>query len=385
MQRFKISILALQIIILTTTILPNSARSQSGRGRPKVPTPGATTPPPEPANVPASAAVVKQEQVGNTWRFALRNGVTVIINEQHAAPIVAAVACFKAGTLDEPVGATGVARLLQHMLLRRMPSDPGVIDGDTSYDGSGYYFTTSPDRIKDALTVQANALQNPLFDSEEVRREIPLVVEEERMFGGRAAYSLARLYNIALGDREIGRWRPTSAEALRSITSEQLTDFYRAHYRPDNLVISVAGDLQTFNTLVQIQQLYGTLKVAQPGQPPATGKPAITATPGAGKRGAAQANKPPPVQQASKPTAPSATAQQDPKPASNDQDTPPAVKPPAQDQQPGLRYGADRGDINQSIVSIGYRVPGLESKDWAAIETVAALVGQGRASRLNRS
>jgi zinc protease len=337
-------------------------------------------------NVPAAAAVVKQEQVGNTWRFVLRNGMTVMISEQHATPIVAAVAHFKAGTLDEPDGATGIARFLQRMILRRMPSSAGLVGGDTSYGGSRYYFTTSPDKIKDALTIQADAVQNPLFDSDEMRREVPVAIEEERMFGEQAAYSLARLYNIAFGDRAIGRWRPTRAEALRSITREQLTEFYRAHYRPDNLIISVAGDVLTVNTLVQIQQLYGSLNVAQPGRQPASapGKAVTTATPGAARRNAAQPNTPSAIPQTSK-TAASTTAQQGSEPASNNQDLSPAAKSPAQGEQPKLRYGADRGDINQSIVSIGYRVPGLESKDWAAVETLAAMIGQGRASRLNRS
>jgi zinc protease len=384
-RRFKLSILALQIIILTTTILPGPVRSQSGRGRPKVAPPGAATPSPEPANVPANAAVVKQEQAGNTWRFVLRNGMTVIISEQHAAPIAAAVAYFKAGTLDEPVAATGIARLLQQLVLRRMPSGVGLTGGDTSYDGSGYYFTTSPDKVKDALTMQANALQNPLFNSDEVRREIPLAIEEERMFGEPAAYSLARLYNIAFGERAIGRWRPKGAEALRSVTQEQLTEFYRAHYRPDSLVISVSGDVQTFNTLVQIQQLYASFGAAQASQPAAGGKPAATQTVGAGNTGAAKPSKPPRGPRTDKPASPPAAAQQESGPESNNQDLTHAAKSPAEDEQPKLRYGADRGDINQPVVSIGYRVPGLESKDWAAIETLAALIGRGRASRLNRS
>ncbi|MFP5264304.1 MAG: M16 family metallopeptidase [Blastocatellia bacterium] len=384
MRRFKLSILALQIITLTMTILPGPVRSQSGRGRPKVAPPGAATPSPELANVPAAAAVVKQEQVGNTWRFVLRNGMTVIISEQHAAPIVAAVAYFKAGALDEPVAATGITRLLQHLVLRRMPSGAGLIGGDTSYDSSGYYFTASPDRVKDALTIQANALQNPLFNSDEVRREIPLAIEEERTFGEPAAYSLARLYNIAFGERAIGRWRPKGAEALRSVTQEQLTEFYRAHYRPDTLVVSVSGDVQTFTTLVQIQQLYGAFGAAQASRPAAGGKPAASPAAGAANPGAPKPGKPPRGPQSGKP-APPAAAQQESGAELNNQDLTHAVNPPAEDEQPKLRYGADRGDINQSVVSIGYRVPGLESKDWAAIETLAALIGRGRASRLNRS
>ena len=77
------------------------------------------------------------------------------------------------------------------------------------------------------------------------------------MHDEQSAYSLARLYNIAFAGSPVGRWRPASAEALRSITRDQLAEYYRANYRPDKLIITVVGDVSTFNTLVQIQQLYG--------------------------------------------------------------------------------------------------------------------------------
>jgi zinc protease len=324
-------------------------------------------------SVPEASAVVKQEQVGNISRFLLRNGMTVIISEQHATPVVASVAYFKAGAAGESAQMTAVARLLQRMMLRRSRAGAGLIDGEAAYNSSSYYFTTSPDKIKEALAAQADLVQNPSFDPDELRREIAITIEEEKQVRDQASYSMMRLYNLAFGDKASGRFAPASIDALRSVTRDQLAEFYRAHYRPDNLIISVAGDVLTFNTLVEVQQLYGSFSVGDPALPPvnAPGKPAATA-PAAVKRGVAQPVKPSEAAQTSKP-------------ASNNQDTSSPVKPPALDDQPRLRYGADRGDINQSIVSIGYTVPGFESKDRAAIDALAAIMGQGRASRLKRS
>ena len=382
MRRFKISIPILSIIILVTTVLPNPANSQSGRGRPRVATPS-NTEPPKPVNVPTAAVVVKQEQAGTTSRFVLQNGMTVIINEQHATPIAALVACFKAGALDEPEGMTGVARLVQNMIFKGTTTRPagkalidmraigGLIDADTFYDRTIYSAIAPADHVKDALAIQADMLENPSLDVDGMRREIPLVIEEEKLNASRlldarhfvrdeqSAYSLARLYNVAFAGSPVGRWRPASAEALRSITRDQLAEYYRANYRPDKLIITVVGDVSTFNTLVQIQQLYGDFgAVAEQKKetPPAkieskTQKPGTVST----------ATIKPPV------SAPQPTAQ------------------PPVEEKPRLRYSADRSDINQSIVTAGFRVPGLESKDWAAIEVLATIIGQGRASRLNRS
>jgi zinc protease len=336
-------------------------------------------------NVPTAAAVIKQEQVGTTSRFVLQNGITVIINEQHATPIAAMVACFKAGALDEPEAMTGIARLVQHMIFKGTMTRPagkalndlraigGLIDADTSYDRTTYSAIAPADRFKEVLAIQADMLENPALDSDGMRRELPLVIEEEKLNATRlfdahdsmmrdeqSAYSLARLYNVAFAGSPAGRWRPASAEALRSITRDQMAEFYRAHYRPDKLIITVVGDVSTFNTLVQIQQLYGDFGTEAAVTPPSkpenkTQKTATTTRP---------------------PSNPQADAL--PRPQTSDPD-------PSAESQPKLRYSADRGDINQSIVTVGFRVPGLESKDWAAIEVLATLIGRGRASRLNRS
>ncbi len=338
-------------------------------------------------NVPTAAAVVKQEQAGTTSRFVLQNGMTVIINEQHATPIAALVACFKVGALDEPEGLTGVARLAQNMIFKGTTTRPagkalndlravgGLIDADTFYDRTIYSAIAPADQVKEALAIQADMLENPSLDGDAIKREIPIVIEEEKMNVNRlldardsrirdeqSAYSLARLYNIAFAGSPVGRWRPASAEALRSITRDQLTEFYRANYRPDKLVITVVGDVSTFSTLVQIQQLYGdfgAVAVQKPETPPSK----IDSKPQKTNAASATITRPQP----SAPRPPDTAAQ-----------------PPAE-EQPKLRYGADRSDISQSIVTAGFRVPGFESKDWAAIEVLATLIGQGRAARLNRS
>ena len=381
MRQFKFSITVLSIIILITTILPNPANSQSGRGRPRVATP-ANTEPPKPVNVPAAAVVVKQEQAGTTSRFVLQNGMTVIINEQHATPIAALVACFKAGALDEPEGMTGVARLVQNMIFKGTATRPagkalsdlraigGLIDADTFYDRTIYSAIAPADQVIETLAIQADMLENPSLDNDSMRREVPLVIEEEKLNASRlldardsgrdeqSAYSLARLYNTAFTGSPIGRWRPASAEALRAITRDQLAEYYRANYRPDKLIITVVGDVSTFNTLVQIQQLYGDFGAV-----------------------AEQKKETPPAKIESKTQKTSTASAAITKPPAS---APQPLQPPVE-EKPKLRYSADRSDITQSIVTVGIRVPGLESKDWAALEALAAIIGQGRASRLNRS
>lgn len=420
MQQFKITFQPFLIIILIITLLPCAARSQSGRGRPRVPTRESTAPAAPPVNVPASTAVVGQEQTGNVSRFLLRNGMTVIISEQHAAPIAAAVAYFKVGHLDEPDTMVGVARLIERAMLagnRARPAGRTTVDAralgglmsvDTSHEGTGFQLVVSSEKIKDALAIQADILQKPALAADELRRAAPLVIEQEKLFPAAsphnqqseaklmasiasddpAAYAMARLHNLAFDRHRLGRWRPASLEALRSITPEQVAEFYQAHYTPENLIVVVVGDVSTFNTLVEIQRLYGDFKPAEASKPattsPADPNPSSDKT---GKRkmvqvevgGTGRTTRP---AQSSKPvtTAQPKDSQQATEPRSS-----PSTTAPAEPEQTMLRYGADRGDITQSIVSVGFHVPGLDSKDWAAIEVLAALLGQGRGSRLHRA
>src|SRR4029078_1384024 len=127
MARFlKPSGITLSIIsfLIATLVIPGLA--QSGRGRPKVEQPSSTTATPaKPVNIPATAAVVKQEQIGTSSRFVLRNGMTIVVNEHHATPIAAAVAYFKASPSDEPWTLNGAAELLERMIFKGTILRPG--------------------------------------------------------------------------------------------------------------------------------------------------------------------------------------------------------------------------------------------------------------------
>lgn len=389
MQYFKRSSRVLSLIILTSTILTSTVFAQSGRGRPKVAPPSSPTPaaPPEVINLPASAAVMKQEQAGTLSRFVLRNGITIVISEQHATAIAAAVAYFKVDPLEGPAGASA-SRLLARATLggsvlrpegrsvAEMRALGAQIEAAVLNDGTAYSLMSPSEKINDALAILADTLQNPALDSSTIRREIPFVIEEQKRtsapsvnsfgvtqlsrpnladFDSPAAYSLSRVLNLATGNRR--------SESLSSMTRDQLVEFHRSHYRPDNLIISVAGDVSTFNTLVAIQKLFGSFGVKSEEAPTVR----ATATAKGTMAAAAVARKPPDAPVETKQTA--------------KVDTPELPAPPPDK----LHYSTDRADISQSYVSVVFRVPGAGSNDAPALEVLAAIAGLGKSSRLGSS
>jgi len=372
--------------------------------------------------------------------------MTVVINEQHATPIVAAVACFKSSRFED-WGINSAAKLIERLILNGPVQRPGEhalielrtlgasFEAGASQGCANYSMVVSPGKLKEALAIQAGALQNPSLDEEAIRREIPLVIEDERLGAARereltasgafttrtlpldkneyaanrlmsfddpAAYSMTRLIDIAFSGslmnsanpassvspanpvspvsavspaNAVSPSNPTNMNALRSITREQVLESYRSRYRPENLIVSIVGDVSTFDTLVLIQQLYGIF-----GEPSQTTDRISKVVEGAKRTGdtgqRARAGASP--SENSKSRAEVVTLQPD----QASESKPASVPATVQDK---LRYAADRADVTQSIMSVGFHVPGTESKDSAAVEVLAALLGRGRGSRLSRS
>lgn len=371
MQKFKLSLISITITTLIITTAPGAAWPQSGRGRPKVSPREAEATPPAPVKVPEAAAVVKQEQAGPISRFVLRNGMTVIISEQHAVPIAATVAYFKVGTADEPAWANGIARLLERVINDTAQTgssidarkNGAIIDSSTSVEGTSYQVVAPSEKIKEAISIQANAVQNPSLAADALSRASIYKTDV-------SLYAMARLLGVAFTAHPLSR----ASQPIGSITRENLLEFYNLHYRPDNLIVAVVGDVSTFDALVKIQQLYGGFRITQTNQPAA----------GAQSKAAQKPATPPAPKTMPAPKTIPATqtggAQQTVPPQSIT-----ATKPATEPEQTALRYGADRSDVSQSIVNVGFRVPGLMSKDRPALEVLAAILGQGRGSQLRRS
>ncbi|HNC43783.1 MAG TPA: hypothetical protein PLU80_06445, partial [Acidobacteriota bacterium] len=123
---FHKSLVLLSLLLLLVSV----SFGQSGRGRPQPPQPKPPvstkpTPTPPTGTTPSADGKIAPggqlsdiSQVGLTNRYVFRNGLTVILSEDHSTPIVSVLAFVKAGTTDEPETARGVARVTGEVLLR---------------------------------------------------------------------------------------------------------------------------------------------------------------------------------------------------------------------------------------------------------------------------
>jgi zinc protease len=173
----------------------------------------------------------------------LPNGLTLLVQRDASAPVVAVVTHVKAGYFDEPDEWVGIAHVLEHMYFkgtdRRGPGQiaretqiaGGYVNAATIYDKTLYY-TVLPsvaDGFARALDIQADALMNAALDAAELRRELQVIVEEaRRKLDAPEAVAGETLFEVLFSVHRMRRWRIGTEEQLRRLTPADLLAYYRA-------------------------------------------------------------------------------------------------------------------------------------------------------------
>ena len=299
---------------------------------------------------------------------------------------------IKAGYFNEPDETAGLAHLMEHMFFKGTTTRAlgtidsetarlgGVLNASTSYEKTSYYTIAPAESLPKILEIQADMLQNPTFDAEELKKEALVIMQESRRKqDSAAAYALEKMYATAFTTHRMKRWRIGSDAVLQAATREHLQAFYQTFYRPENTVLVVVGDVNTNQVIPQIQQLYANFGTTPKPEPKPAEPKAVEAKP--------EPPKPQPNAQAAK-TPTSAPQSEAAAPNPHSALRTPHSATPEEPVQTTLRYSSERGDIGQTVVTIGYQAPALTNtaeglKEQAATEVLAATLGLGRGARLH--
>lgn len=204
-------------------------------------------------------------------KYQLDNGLTVILEENHASPVVAVNVWVKTGSACEVDGEYGLAHVHEHMLFkgtekrkvgeiaRVIESSGGDVNAFTSFDETVYYVVIASRFLDTALDVLADAMQNSTFDPEELSKELEVVVEEINRSKDSPSRNLSeKMFSTTFTEHPYGRPVIGSAESVRSFTREGITDFYKKWYAPNNMVLVVVGDFDSAEVMPKIEELYGS-------------------------------------------------------------------------------------------------------------------------------
>ena len=128
-----------------------------------------------------------------THEFNLSNGLKLIVREDHRAPTVAHMVWYRAGSIDETNGRTGVAHVLEHMMFkgtkkvksgdfsRLVAAVGGRENAFTSRDYTAYFQQVEKSKLEEVMKLEADRMSNLSFDDAEFDKEIQVIMEERRL------------------------------------------------------------------------------------------------------------------------------------------------------------------------------------------------------------
>jgi len=215
----------------------------------------------------------------------LDNGMRVIVHEDRRAPVMVSQVWYRAGSMDEFNGTTGVAHVLEHMMFKgtqtvppgefskRIAAAGGRENAFTSRDHTAYFQQMQKDRLELAMQLEADRMVNLVISDELFAKEINVVMEERRLRTDDQAQSvvyerlMATAYQSHPYRRPIIGWM----DDLQNMTAQDARDWYARWYAPNNAVLVVAGDVEADAVIALAKRYFGPLPArALPDRRPQT-------------------------------------------------------------------------------------------------------------------
>lgn len=203
--------------------------------------------------------------------FTLKNGMRVLLEENHVAPVVALQALITVGSADEKEEEAGICHMIEHMLFKgtkkrkvgEIAQDVEAAGGDinayTSFDQTVYYISMATRFMDVGLDILADAIQNPTFDKEELEKEKEVILEEiRRERDNPQRYISEILFQKAYDQHTYGRPIIGFEKTVKGVTQETLFHFFHRWYVPENTFFLVVGDFETEAMLKKIEAAFHT-------------------------------------------------------------------------------------------------------------------------------
>jgi zinc protease len=271
--------------------------------------------------------------------FKLKNGLRVILSEDHSAPTYSIDVTYNAGSRDERKGRTGFAHLFEHMMFQGSENvgkgehfilielNGGGMNGTTNEDRTTYFETLPANQLDLGLYLEADRMKSLVINQANLDNQRNAVQEERRLgvdnqpYGKTFEAILDTAYdNFAYKHSTIG-----SMDDLNAASLQDVTDFFRTYYAPNNAVLTLVGDFKTADALARIKKYFEAIP-SQPAPP-----------------------------------------------------TPDMTEP---EQKAERRITIEDGFARTPRLDVVYKIPAGDSPDYYALNLLARILGTGNSSRL---
>jgi zinc protease len=288
----------------------------------------------------AFAGTISMATTAPVQKVILDNGLTILIREDHSAPVVTAQAWCRAGSITEgkQMGA-GLSHVLEHMLFKGTPTrgvaaiaqqveaKGGYINAYTSFEQTVYYINLPSENWQTAVDILGDCMMNATIPDDELKKEKEVILREMAMNVDdphrranrtlwATAYTTHPYRHPVIGYPDI----------YNKITRDDVVAYYKKFYVPNNLVFVVVGDIKPADVVAHIGKLTKDFKMG-------------------------------------------------------------AIEPlnlPEEPSQLSLRQHHEQMAVNLSHLHLAWHIPALTHPDVYALDVLAIIAGEGRSSRLYR-
>ncbi len=291
--------------------------------------------------LPALTAVGQMRQI-EFEEYTLKNGLHVILHEDHSTPIVAVTIMYHVGSKNEDPNRTGMAHFFEHLLFegsenigrgefsRYIENAGGVLNANTSNDRTFYYELLPSNQLELGLWLESERMLHAKVENVGIETQREVVKEEKRQridnqpYGRLLEETMKRAYT-----EHPYRWTTIgSMEHLDAAQEQEFIDFYKTFYVPENAILSIAGDFDSKTTKKLIEQYFGSIP-----------------------RGTREVPRPT------------------------------VVEPASTAEVRDVVYGKDQ----LPMVLQAYRIPAQGTPDYYAVDMLNQILSSGASSRLNRA
>ncbi|MEM9074147.1 MAG: pitrilysin family protein [Myxococcota bacterium] len=211
-------------------------------------------------------------------RHTLDNGLRIVLSPDRTVPTVAIAVYYDVGSRNEEVGRSGFAHLFEHMMFQGsanvgkgehfqlIMNRGGSLNGTTSHDRTNYFETLPSNELALGLWLEADRMRSLAVTTENFENQRQVVKEERRQSYENQPYALSslRINELAYGDywpyahSTIGEMQDLDNAPL-----EAVQQFFDRYYRPNNAVLSIAGDFDPEEAMTLVREHFGEIEAQE--------------------------------------------------------------------------------------------------------------------------
>ncbi len=227
----------------------------------------------------------------NFKEYKMKNGLRVILSEDHSAPTYSIAITYNAGSRDEKQGRTGFAHLFEHMMFQGsenvgkgehliiVENNGGNVNGNTTSERTQYFESLPANQIDLGLFIEADRMRSLAVTAANLENQRQTVKEERRERVDNQPYgkTFEAVYELAFDNFANKHSTIGSMADLDAASVKDVSDFFRTYYAPNNAVLTLVGDFDGAEVMKKIERYFSDIPQQTPPPEPNVTEPKQTA------------------------------------------------------------------------------------------------------------